>query len=50
VDEVVCATRPEDFRAVGVWYRDFSPTPDEQVQTLLAEAESWSNAVSGSIR
>ena len=40
VDEVICATRPEDFRAVGVWYRDFAPTPDEMVVSLLATASA----------
>ena len=40
VDEVVCATRPEKFHAVGVWYRDFAPTPDEMVVALLATASA----------
>src|SRR5436305_1447676 len=34
-DEVMCATTPEPFVAVGVWYRDFSPTADEEVRLLL---------------
>jgi putative phosphoribosyl transferase len=46
VDEAVCAARPEDFRAVGMWYRDFSPTPDELVQDLLSEAAHWGDASS----
>jgi len=46
VDEVVCAARPEEFRAVGMWYRDFSPTSDEQVLQLLAEASQWAAAPS----
>ena len=37
-DEVVCATTPEPFRAVGKWYRDFSQTSDEEVRRLLANA------------
>jgi putative phosphoribosyl transferase len=36
VDEVVCAVTPEPFRAVGLWYEDFSPTTDEEVHELLA--------------
>ena len=36
-DEVVCARTPEPFSAVGLWYRDFSQTTDEEVQTLLAD-------------
>ena len=34
-DEIICARMPEDFAAVGQWYRDFSQTSDEEVQTLL---------------
>jgi putative phosphoribosyl transferase len=36
-DEVVCARMPEHFRAVGQWYRDFSQTTDQEVQSLLHE-------------
>jgi predicted phosphoribosyltransferase len=39
VDEVVCAATPEPFRAVGLWYDDFSQTSDEEVRALLARAE-----------
>jgi len=35
VDEVVCGTTPEFFRAVGVWYDDFDQTSDEEVHALL---------------
>jgi predicted phosphoribosyltransferase len=38
VDEIVCAATPRPFRAVGVWYEDFSQTTDEEVRRLLAEA------------
>ena len=34
-DEVVCAHMPEPFSAVGLWYRDFSQTTDEEVRELL---------------
>lgn len=34
-DEVVCAETPEPFSAVGLWYRDFSQTTDEEVRDLL---------------
>ncbi len=40
VDELVCLLRPEPFWAVGVWFADFSPTTDEEVRTLLAQAAS----------
>lgn len=35
----VCANTPEPFEAVGLWYRDFSQTTDEEVRELLARAE-----------
>jgi putative phosphoribosyl transferase len=35
VDEIVCAATPEPFYAVGLWYRDFSQTTDEEVRELL---------------
>lgn len=38
VDEVVCAATPEPFYAVGLWYRDFSQTSDEEVRELLARS------------
>lgn len=38
VDEVVCAHTPEPFRAVGVWYEDFSQTSDDEVRRLLCAA------------
>jgi predicted phosphoribosyltransferase len=34
-DDVICAYTPEPFRAVGLWYEDFSQTTDEQVRGLL---------------
>src|SRR3981189_3378946 len=37
-DEVVCAVTPQPFRAVGLWYEDFSETSDEEVRDLLASA------------
>jgi len=35
VDEVVCASIPEHFQAVGEWYDDFSQTSDQEVSELL---------------
>jgi putative phosphoribosyl transferase len=37
-DEVVCLEVPEPFFAVGEWYRDFSPTSDDEVVELLRRA------------
>jgi putative phosphoribosyl transferase len=38
VDHIVCTKTPETFYAVGQFYRDFRPTTDEEVQTLLSRA------------
>ncbi|OQS13039.1 erythromycin esterase [Nocardia donostiensis] len=38
VDEVVCATTPSPFYAVGNSYWDFDQTTDEQVRELLARS------------
>jgi putative phosphoribosyl transferase len=38
VDETVCVMTPRPFRAVGLWYDDFSQTSDDEVRRLLAEA------------
>lgn len=35
-DEVICLRSPDPFMAVGLWYRDFTPTSDNEVRTLLA--------------
>ncbi len=37
-DRVVCLEVPRRLFGVGMWYRDFSPVSDEQVEALLAEA------------
>lgn len=40
VDEMVCAITPEPFRAVGLWYDDFSQTTDDEVRELLRRGGS----------
>ncbi|WP_115787687.1 phosphoribosyltransferase family protein [Arthrobacter silvisoli] len=40
-DEVVCLQSPRDFQAVGYYYRDFTPTEDEEVEHLLDAADRW---------
>lgn len=37
-DRVVCLAMPEPFNAVGLWYREFDQTTDEEVDRLLAAA------------
>jgi putative phosphoribosyl transferase len=41
-DEVICLAAPDPFYAVGMHYRDFTQTEDEEVIRLLAEAKEWS--------
>jgi predicted phosphoribosyltransferase len=36
-DDIVCAQTPPSFRAVGLWYEDFSQTTDEEVRKLLTK-------------
>lgn len=38
VDEAICAETPEPFYAVGIWYDDFAPTSDTEVQQALRDA------------
>lgn len=39
VDEIVCTITPEQFHAVGQWYKDFRQTTDDEVEALLALAQ-----------
>jgi erythromycin esterase-like protein/predicted phosphoribosyltransferase len=47
VDEVVCATTPSPFLAVGHSYWDFTQTTDEEVRDLLRGASSTRPAPAG---
>ncbi|MGZ3416315.1 MAG: phosphoribosyltransferase [Polyangiales bacterium] len=38
-DDVVCPRTPDPFIAVGLWYRDFSQTDDDEVRRLLDAAQ-----------
>jgi predicted phosphoribosyltransferase len=38
VDDIICDVTPKPFRAVGLWYEDFSQTSDDEVRELLARA------------
>src|SRR5687768_11331665 len=48
VDEVVCATTPQPFHAVGAWYEDFSQTTDDEVREYLAAAGNSRHATAAS--
>ena len=37
-DEIVCEVTPRPFRAVGLWYDDFSQTTDDEVRELVGRA------------
>ncbi len=47
-DAVVCAETPEPFHAVGLWYRRFDQTTDDEVVELLQQSSALpaSNAAS----
>jgi len=47
VDRIVCAATPEPFHAVGLWYDDFSPTSDEEVQEILRSTGGREEAAEG---
>lgn len=40
VDELICLVSPQDFKAVGQYYRDFRQTTDIEVKLMLAESYS----------
>lgn len=40
VDKIVCAATPSPFYSVGMWYKDFPQTTDDQVRHLLAKTET----------
>lgn len=39
VDEVICVSQPDDLYAIGLWYEHFNQTSDEEVQSLLRQAQ-----------
>ena len=43
-DEVFCLDTPSDFRAVGQFFRDFTPVSDEEVVAALREFHSAGDA------
>jgi predicted phosphoribosyltransferase len=49
-DEVRCLVTPEPFHAVGIWYRDFSETTDDEVRELLARARAEPPAATCAVR
>lgn len=45
VDDIICLRTPYPFEAVGLWYRDFTQTTDEEVHALLAEQPEQKEAI-----
>jgi putative phosphoribosyl transferase len=43
VDQLICAATPEPFFALSMFYRDFAPTSDEEVRTLILQARKRQN-------
>jgi putative phosphoribosyl transferase len=37
IDDAVCVQAPADLRAIGMWYAEFRPTSDREVQALLGQ-------------
>jgi putative phosphoribosyl transferase len=46
VDQIICAATPQPFFAVGMFYRNFEQTTDEEVRALLSQARSDADASS----
>ena len=42
-DAVVCPLVPHRFKAVGAWYKQFKPVPDEDVGAILRQA--WTQTI-----
>ena len=40
VDELLCLAMPSDLGAIGLWYRNFDQTTDQEVVQLLEEARN----------
>jgi putative phosphoribosyl transferase len=38
VDELLCLASPSDLGAIGLWYKNFDQTTDEEVVQLLEKA------------
>lgn len=50
VDNVVCPHTPEPFQAIGLWYQDFSQTPDAEVIALMQELAGPAKAAEPAVR
>lgn len=48
-DRVITVAQPEPFIAVGLWYRDFRQTSDEEVRALLGRMEPRARPVEAKV-
>jgi putative phosphoribosyl transferase len=48
VDELLCLASPSDLGAIGLWYKNFDQTTDEEVVRLLEKARNERGATGGS--
>ena len=48
VDELVCLVAPSDLGAIGLWYKNFDQTTDEEVVQLLEKARKERGATGNS--
>lgn len=49
VDRIICAETPQPFQAVGLWYKDFSQTTDDEVREYLQLASEPPRADIGEV-
>ncbi len=40
-DQTICLSTPEPFRAIGLWYEEFSQLDDDDVRNLLEQAQKF---------
>lgn len=45
VEALVCVERPQSSQSVGTWYEDFSQPTEEEIRTLLRQANQPAQAV-----
>jgi putative phosphoribosyl transferase len=45
VDEIVCAITPDQFYAVGLWYKDFAQVTDEEVHRLMLDMQDYETSL-----
>lgn len=50
VDALICPFQPDPFHAVGLWYKNFDPTTDDEVRECLVAAHANANAAPGAHR